>query len=293
MIRTLALLMAVIAGPAAAKDFPVRLPDGATWTITAEHSRSIEGDRPQAWSLTTIKRLSWRAGGAGKSATLTVTPISAVPGAGSPAELARARSLAIPATIEVSEDLMPQSIVNTEEVRAEFSKLAADMVAKAPVELVDASIMAMVASETAQAARLQGLSLNIGQSISAEGAMASPFGGAPIKTIETAKLESYSAKDHRGVLVWSQKADLASLRDAIIDMLTTGAHGDPAKLAEAKVALASFSATMESTCRGELDATTGLAAHVECSQVETVSQGGKAQRVTERWLITQTKPEIR
>jgi hypothetical protein len=281
-----------MAAPAMAEDFPVHLPDGATWTITAEHSRSVEGDRPQAWSLTTTKRLSWRAGRGGQPATLTVTPLSAVPGSGSPPELARARSLAVPAKVAVDEDLMPQAIVNTAEVRAEFAKLVPDA-ANGPAELVDASIMAMVASETAQAARLQGLSLNVGKPISAAGSMASPFGGGPINVTETAELESYSAPQHRAVLVWSVKADPTSFRDALSTMLAASMRSDPRKLAEAKAGLASLSATMENVCRGEVDTTTGLATHVECTQTEVISQDGKSQRNTERWLITETQPETR
>jgi hypothetical protein len=292
MLRKMILLAAFTATPALAEEFPVRVPDGATWTITGEHSRKVEGDRPQQWSLTTTKRLTWRAGRGGRPATLTVTPVSATPAPGSPPELARARSLSIPATLAVDENLAPQSIVNRDEVRAAFVSLV-PKAANAPGEMIDASTMAMIASEIGTAARLQGLSLKLGETIKADGELPSPLSGAAIRTEETARLESYDPASHRAVVVWRETPDPASYRESLAATLQAMARDkvDPAKIEAARAAFAGMSMTGENTCRGEIDTATGLATNVECTLVQTVTDGDKIQRNTEHWTITQTSPE--
>lgn len=101
-----------------AESLPVRLKDGVIWTITATHVRDATGPRAQKWTLTTVKTLAWSAPQRGRSARLTVTPVSATAGADSPPEVARARSLAVPATLGVDESLIPGAVVNVDAVRA-------------------------------------------------------------------------------------------------------------------------------------------------------------------------------
>jgi len=289
MLTRLILLTAWLAGPAAAADFAIHLHDGATWTVTAEHSRKVEGAHPQSWTLTTVKRLTWRQG---KPATILVTPISATPGAGSPPELAQARSLAIPATVTVDEDLQPLGFVNLDEVRAEFRRIVPSA-AGAPAELVDASALAMAATELGVTSRLQGLPVPSGKPTALEGEMELAPAGVSVKTHETIQLESSDPVRHRAVLVWRQTPDAASYRASLAAMLANMARDkiDPAKLAEAKAAWARINLSGENSCRDEIDTDTGLAVSVECSMVQTITDGAQVQRLSEHWTITQTSPE--
>jgi hypothetical protein len=292
MKHAIAILLACCATPAMAEDLPVTLANGATWTLTAEHTRSTEGgNKPQNWSLTTVKRLTWHAGDKRKPDTLTVTPISAVAGAGSPPEVATARSLAIPATLVVDESLVPGEVVNKAEVRAEFARLIPSAATASP-ELVDASSRAMIASELGTVSRAQGLALKLGELVSVEVEMPNPLGGPPLRGVESALLESFDKPTGRAVVQWRQALDPASVKESTAGMLLSMAKGkvDPAKIEEARAVFATAAIQNETACRHEIDIPSGLTLKAECDTTNTVTLQGKTQRVADRWIISQTLP---
>jgi len=292
MKHTIIVLLACWAAPAMAQDLPVQLSDGATWTITAEHTRQAEGmGEAQNWSLTTVKRLTWHAGGKGKPDTLTVTPVSAVPGAGSPPELAAARSLAIPATLVVSESLAPVEVVNRAEVRAEFLRLVPNA-SKSSIELIDASSTAMIASELATASRGQGFGLKLKRPVSADTSMPNPLGGPALRAIETAELAYFDDKRGRAVIKWRQELDPDSFKASTVAMLTAMGKDkvDPAKLEKARAAFATATMTNRAQCLFEIDIRTGLARRGDCELNNEVTVQGKTTKVYEHWTISQTEP---
>lgn len=281
------------ATPAFAEEFPIKLVDGASWTITAEHTRKSSDPAPaQNWSLTTVKRLTWHAGKAGEPSMLTVTPVSATPGAGSPAELAQARSLAIPATLHVGDGLEPGEVVNREEVRAEFVRLAPNAKG-ADARLIDASAMAMVATELAMTAHGQGTLLKRGSPVSGEVAMANPLGGPPLKGLVTITLEAVDTAAGMAKIAWSQASEPASFKAVVAEMLADLGKRQlpPDKLAEAKAALDSASYDNRTECRFDIDTRTGLARRSVCTATNTVSMQGKTQSVVDQWTIAQTPPD--
>jgi hypothetical protein len=286
------LFLSILAGPAVAQDLPVSLPDGASWTLTAEHTRRAEGmGEALNWSLTTTKRLTWHAGRRGKPATLTVTPISAVAGEGSPPEIARARSLAIPATLTVDESLAPGEVVNRDEVRAEFLRLVPDAANGAPA-MIDVSSKAMIASELATASRGQGFGLKLNQPISADASMPNPLGGPALRAVETVELASFDKERGRAVIKWRQALDPGSFKASIAAMLAAMAKdkANPAKIEDARATLETATMTNRTECLYEIDIRTGLASRGDC-QIDTgVTVQGKSQKVSEHWTISQTEP---
>ncbi|MDB5424039.1 MAG: hypothetical protein JWQ29_1455 [Phenylobacterium sp.] len=287
-MKRIIILLTCLATPAIAADFPVSLADGATWTITAEHTQRAEGaGEAHNWSLKTIKQLTWHAGAGGKPATLTVTPVSAVPGENSPAEVAAGRSLAIPATLTVDESLAPGEIQNRAEVRAEFIRLV-PKAAGAADKLIEASAAAMIASELGIASRGQGFaSLKPGQAVSAPVDLPNPFGGPPLRGIQSVKLSAPSKTSSRAVIEWRQTVDPNALKGIFATIVNSV---EPAKRDEARAAFATASLTNDTVCFYEIDIPTGLARRGECYVDVVVSMQGKTQKSSDRWVISQTMP---
>lgn len=289
----LAGIVAALATPAIADDFPVRLKDGATWTITAVHSRAAPGMGPIGnWSLTTVKRLTWRAGAAGKAATLRVDPVSATPGPDSPKEVASGRSLAIPATLGVDDDLTPREIVNRDEVRTEFKRLVPNA-ANARDEIIDASTKAMIAAELGVVSRVQGLSLAAGKPVSGPIEIANPLGRDPLQGVESATLVAHDKASGKATIRWRQSLDPTSFKaflDKVLTALST-ASLPPDRIAEMRTALAGAAYEVETLCDIELDTRSGLATRAECLTKQDITTLGKTQHIDERWLVTQTLPD--
>lgn len=291
-MKSLGIAVSLVAAtPALAVEMPVRLKDGATWTITAEHTRTqAEGDQEQTWSLTTVKQLTWQAPNSGEPGRLLVTPVSATPGEGSPAEVAAGRSLAIPALIQVDESLAPEAIVNTDEVRAAFAAvLGADI--KGREAQADASAMAMIASEVSFASRSQGMDLSLQEPASYEDAAPNPLGGPPIQSLGVYTLESHDAAAGRAVVVWRQELDPASMRASLAEGLVQAIKSNPAKRAEAEAAFAKMDIAREDVCTHEIDLASGLATKAGCTLVNKVTAGDRQMVSIDRWIITQTLPE--
>jgi hypothetical protein len=285
-------LLACCATPALAQTERVTLKDGATWIITAEHTRTGDIGQTPNWGLVTAKRLTWHAGGKGRMDTLTVTPISSKALPGSPVEVATARSLAIPATLEVDEGLTPGPLLHPEAARAEVAKLTPSA-ANGPSEVLDAAAKAMIASELMMTSHGQGLPLKMGKTISADAEMPNPFGGPPMRAIESATLDSLDSKAGRAAVTWRQVLDPAALKASTEAMLLSMVKGkvSPEKIEEVRAAFAGASVQNETTCRHEIALPSGLAIKSECDMSMVATLQGKTQHVAEHWTITQTLPE--
>ena len=275
---------------AQAESLPVRLKDGATWTITANHVREATGPRAQHWNLTTVKKLVWSAPQRGRSPRLAVIPVSATVSADSPPEVARARSLAVPATLEVDEVMTPGAVVNVDAVRAAFQEVLGRDI-RGSEALADAAAKAMIATEVGWAARGQGGELDLGKAVESDGEVENPFGGAPIKVRDNYRLESYDLTAGRAVIVWRQTTDSVAFAKDLVAGLA--ARMKSAKPDEVQAALKDASGNLGSTCRHEIDIPTGLAVKVDCRSTNTITIQGETRGSTDTWTITQTLPEPR
>jgi hypothetical protein len=287
-----AMLLLGASSPALAQDLPVRLRDGATWTITAEHTRMGEGLGPaQNWGSTTVKRLTWHVGTKDTPATITVTPVSSVAMPGSPREVAGSRSLAIPATLAVDGVLTPGPVLNKDEVRAEFARLIPDDPIKSDA-LVDAATKVMIAAELRVVSYGQGLPFKGRKVISSDIEIANSIGGPPMRATQMASLESFDRKAGRAVVLWQQVQDPEAFKASTTGMLL--AMGKDKFSAEdiekARASFAAISMQSEMTCRHEIDLATGLAVKVECLTTSLMTQQNKKQTTKEHWTITQTLP---
>lgn len=290
LAAALAAVATAAAGPAPAQGVPVRLADGATWTITAEHTRSDGTGTPMHnWSVTTVKRLTWHGG---KRPTLTINPVSATPGPSSPSEIAQARSLAVPATLRVDANLAPGEIVNLDEVMAAFLRVAPSAAGGDPA-VAYASSKAMIASEVGLMARVQGLPLKEGVPIARETALPNPLGGPPFRGVERAQLDSIDQAAGVAKISWSQSIDPDSFRASIKAMLDSLAKQalSPEKLAHARATLEKAAYDNHTDCRYEVATDTGLARHAECRMTLALTAAGESERVVETWTITQTSPD--
>ena len=277
-----------------AENLPVRLKDGATWTITATHVREATGPRAQNWNLTTVKKLVWSAPQRGRNARLTVIPVSATVSADSPPEVARARSLGVPATLEVDGVLTPGALVNVDAVRAAFQEVLGRDI-RGSEALADAAAKAMIATEVGWAASGQGGELDLGRAVESDGEVENPFGGAPIKVRDNYRLKSYDLTAGRAVIVWRQSTDTAAFaKDLVAGLAARMKSSTPImKPDEIQAALKDASGNLESTCRHEIDIPTGLAVKVDCRSTNTITILGETRGTTDTWTITQTLPEPR
>jgi hypothetical protein len=294
----IAAIALVLPAAVQAESLPVRLKDGATWTITATNVRDGVGSSAQKWTLTTVKALVWSAPKAGLGARLRVSPVSATVGPDSPPEVARARSLAVSATLEVDEALNPGVVVNTEEVRAAFQEVVGrDTRGSEP--LADAAVHAMISSELALMARGQGRDLKLGKVLKLKGAIENPLGGGPLSTRDSVSLESFDRASGRAVIVWNQAVDPAALNRRLVSLAVSRAMAaNPAFDAKALTTAYGFAfkkaaGVLKNSCRHEVDISTGLAVSAQCRTTSRMTYEGETSETTDTWTITQTLPEPR
>lgn len=290
ILATVAFITSAV--PAIAQELPVRLKDGASWTITGEHSQAGEGMGPSHnWTVITTKRLTFHRAANGALATLTVTPLSALPGPNSPPEVAQARSLAIPATLYAGDDLAPGAVLNPEVARAEVAKLITSRTPDPAV--LDLAARAMIASELGIASRAQGLAFRKGATLSAEVELPNPIGGIPMGGKQTATLEQLDDKTGQAVIHWRQTMNPDALKESSVAMLARMANdkAPKEKIDAFRSALEGANILSETDCRHQIDLRTGLAVKVECTTSMTVTMHGKTQATIEHWLITQSLPE--
>lgn len=297
----LGTLAALSAMSAAAEPLPVRIADGAAWTMTVEHARDgIRAGKREAWSVTTITKLVW-AKGRKDAGRLTVTPISTVPGPGSPAEMSAAAKLEVPIVFEVDDSMTPLRIVNLPEVRKAFEAMTEAMGAPATgpardviANLTDASINAMAAQDLMRFALAQGSDLEPGKEVTYEEDLPNPLGGPPIRSTGAVRLEERDEAAGRAIILWRQAFDPGSAAASMqvwLDRILKNVP--PEKMAEARGALATAKLERNDSCRYEVDLSTGLVARAECKAGIVAGAASQVSHRNDTWVITQTLPEKR
>lgn len=290
----LVLLLASLATPVAAHSLPVRVPDGAAWTMTIEQSRETRrGDKIQAWSYLSTRRLSL------SGERLTSTPVSIEAEPGLSQQAAAGRNLPVAVVVTVDEALAPQDIVNRPQLSAAVGAMLQGVgegektaIAKISPALIDATIETLAKSDLARAALAQGADLELGVPSPYEDRLPNPLGGPPIQSRASFTLESYDAKTRRAVITWRQQLDPESTRESLTLALNDlTAKIAPDRVADARAAFAKMTVTRDDACRHEIDIPTGLAVRVECSSLMTTGVGEETGQITDRWTITQTLPE--
>ena len=291
----LGLVAAGIASGATAEPIPVVLKDGASWTLKVEHSRLTEQpDRSDAWTVVTTSRLDWRASSDG-GGRLTVTPLSAVPLPDSPPEIAKTAAFDIPVVIDVDETLAPTDVVNMAELRAAFATMVRTPDAPPQLrDLADASITALATQNLARLALAQGSDLKLGKTVSYEDESPNPLGGPPIKGIGEARLESVNRKTGVAVIGWRYEFDPQSAAASVATSLQLMLAKVPdAKKQEAAKAFASLSVERHEVCSYQVSLSTGLVMLARCEAEVVSTAAAQTRKRTDRWLFTQSAPELR
>lgn len=270
---------------------PVRVADGASWNITADHSREVVRDgKTEGWSLRTEKRVTWRKGGVTHNTELTVTPLSATPGPGSPPELAAGRSFPTSVTIEVDDTVAPVGFVDPPAVRKAFADIVKRDLA-GQTSMADAAAMAMIASELAIASRGQDAPLVAGKPTAYEALLPGPLLGLQVSAKAVYALESHDPATGRAVVTWKQDVDPDSFKAGVAEFLKIVAKAKPQDLEKARTELGAMTMTRTDSCRYTINLASGLATNSECTFITTVTSGAKTAKTTETWAVTQTLPE--
>ena len=293
------LMLALVTNVAMAEPIPVRLKDGATWTLSVEHGRkSDRAGKTEAWSVTTVSRITWKAGAKG-AGRLTVTPVTTTPGPGSPPELGTATAFEIPIIVEVDETLAPGRVLNMDELRTAFAAMLKTMGSSAnssnPLpNLTDASIMAMATQDLGRLALVQGSDLEVGREVKYEDDLPSPLGGPPIHSLGMFRLESLDREAGHAVIAWQQAFEPKSASQtvaALVERMLANVPSD--KIGEARAALAKMTLERQDRCRYEVDLRSGLVARATCTAEIVSGAGPQTARRSDTWVITQTLPEPR
>lgn len=300
-MKRLAALLVLAASPAAAEALPVRLDDGATWTVTIERQRDRqETDAPPVQvALRTVSEAVWAKGS--DTDRLTLTPRSAeAPGAA--LEGSDLQSLMGGAVVfDVDETLAPIRVRNWDEVRQGLEKAmesaTPEPAARAEVKGFLARLSAEQAGQTVSpgwslVSLGQGVNLEVGEESSYEDSLPNPLGGPPIASVGTFKLESYDKGGGRAVVLWNQTLDPKSASESIAEAVQAMTERlAPEKAEEARKALAGAKITREDACRYEIDIPTGLAFSTTCTITMANTVQGQTMRNVDRWTITQTRPQ--
>lgn len=292
-------LVALSATAAAAEALPVKLANGAAWTITVDHLRERQppGSETQSTRLATVSDAVWTQSGEHGRLTLTPRDVKVNRVAG----LDPQNLLAGAAVLEVDETLAPIRVVNWDELRgkilAESRKSAPDSKVAAEMEgmlnrLSEAQAAQIVARSWSMVALGQGAELELDEEAAYEDTLPNPLGGPPIKSVGRFRLESLDKGAGRAFVVWNQSLDpdsaSASIQQALQDM---AGRITPERADEARKALAGAKVTRDDACRHEIDIPTGLAVNVVCTSETAVTVDGKTGVSRERWTISQTQPQ--
>jgi hypothetical protein len=299
-LLTLALL-ALSTSPAAAEALPVRLADGATWTVTIEHVRERErpGAAAQTTRLSTISEARWTRAADGGRLTLTPKDVKLDGSNTEPPDLQSLQSR--PAVFGVDEALAPVRLENWDELRgaiaAELEKTSVDPEARAQVVgvldgLSDEQAAKVMGRSWSMASLAQGSDLSLGEDNVYDDLLPNPLGGPPIKSVGRFKLQSVDKAAGRAVVVWTQSLDPASTAESIRQALQAMVERMAPEQAEAaRKAFSSAKITREDACRHEIDIPTGLALKAVCTSTSEVTVEGKTGTSRDRWTIAQTQPQ--
>lgn len=288
------MILAALLAAAVVKAIPleVRVPDRATWTITAERLSEVQRDgKTTTWTLRTEKQLAYRQGGFRGAAELTITPLKAEAGGEAPPDLVKREVFPQPVTVEVRDSLEPLRFVDEKAVRRAFSELGLGEPKSKPWE-DKPSPMVMAGREVAMAARGQAFPLAPGRPFEFNQDVPSPF-ILPVRTSVRYLLESYDPAAGRAVITWRRSADETAYKAAADRMLAFARKAKPGEEPAALTELSRMSFSRDETCRFDLDLRTGLAVKTTCENGFTHASGGLPATSTERWVITQTLPEAR
>lgn len=285
----------LLTAPADAETLPVKIADGASWTLVARHDREAVG-AGKNFSVVITKKLTFRRID-NKHGRLRMDHLAVEALSGIPPEAAFTQTLDIPVEFDVDPTLSPIEVENLEAVRAATrsmilksgatSQQIDDMLKKSP-NLLDDTAMALVAKEISMAGRVQGLALSEGAPLHSTDQTQNPMGGPPIRTDVVISLDKIDGTAGRAFVTLSAKLDPKSMHDSMmVAFKRLSTSPDAAALAEAD----KTRVVNETTCRNEIDMATGLALKVQCETRTTVINGASERGVIDRWTITQTSPE--
>lgn len=287
---------------AEALDLPVTLKDGAVWIQTSVHSRTDTGNgAAQVMTATSVIKTTYR-----KDPTTNTLRQDFVSfnvdgvGAEQVKVLADQAKLIYPAVLEVDDALRPSSVRDWDKMRATiFEAITAHgfdaravAAVKANYDRMNASQAAALFHEQALVSLGQGSNLEPGETRRYEGVTPNGFGGPPIKTSGSFRLDSVDRAKGRASIFWTQTLDPASLSASLkvsVDALI--ARAAPEKQSEAKLRLANLVFERQESCRFEVDLPTGLAITTDCTvNLKTGLEGQTTER-SDHWVITQTLPK--
>lgn len=302
-MRPLALALAACcaASAAAAHELPVRLSDGASWTMTVQRDRERvrQGQAPQALHSQSVSRLDWK--GSGTGGVLTVTPQSATASSRDGPEVDAQTLLKQPIVLEVDEALSPVSIVNWAEVRQALDQAIGERVTDSKVRPAMQNMISglppdqaapVLMREMGLASLGQGLALEVGEDFPYADQLPNPLGGPPVAASGRFHLESYDEKAGRAVVLWNNAFDQASASESLRKSMELLAKQiAPDKAAEAMKFFEGAKVDRQDACRHEIDIPTGLAVRAVCSSTISISASGQSARNVDRWTISQTLPK--
>lgn len=297
----LAAALAVAATPALAEPLPVKLADGATWTLTTERVRERQrGSEPvQNASVKSSAQLTWTKAGDGGRVTTRILSAEAA-GASTP-ELAGALGLDRPVQTSVDEALVPERIENWDEVRegllAAITKITPDPKAAETAKGIFANLSAEQAAQVilrdqTLAAIGQGSDLELGKPVEYDDRLPNPLGGPPIQSAGRFELTAYDAAKGQAVVTWRQAFDRASATQSIAAALEAMvAKAAPDQVDKLKTAFKDAKVDRTDTCRHEIDIASGLATRAVCDTTIDIVVQGEAGRNVDRWTISQSLPK--
>lgn len=282
------------AGPVAAAPIPVRLADGATWTLTSHHSRTwhpSSASQPD-FAAAIAKRLTWHGG---KVPSLLVSPLPA-PGGSIPPGIEASQTLDVPVLVQVDAALRPLGFVHPGEVLVATEQFIIRLAGTQDLEgakkllpdVLDVTAKALALMELGLLGRAQGLDLVPGRVVSTTTEYPNPFGGKGIPCQESLELESSSAATGRAVVVWRQTSDLSSVRDSVETLARR--DGPMPAPGSSPGRRGMEQPEMTARCRYVIDIETGLAIEAQCTTEFLIELTRGPQRVVDKWSIAQTPP---
>jgi len=286
-------VLSLIAGAGASVSLPVRLPDEAGWTLTAQYEREEEGERAaSSFAVEFEKRIHRSAGG-----RLRVSPVAARTLSGPP-DAAAAQQLDVPLVVEVNPSLFPLRIENLAPARAAMERLlrARSPPGKTPPPMpqaiIDQAALALGTRELAILARGQGLSLPLDGPRVVERMVTLPLVEVQVPVREAVEVEAYEPSKGRAVFTWRLTLTEAGKRQAIRALIERSASllSLPPPGPALDTALAGMTFDYAEECRYLVDPATGLVTWADCVKGVGVDAAGRFKQVRESWTIVQSAP---
>lgn len=297
-MRAWALALGLMASPAFAQELPVKLADGATWTMSVQRDRERiqDGKAPQKSHTESTSTLTWKQGG-----QLSVQPQSAKALGPGSEEINAQALLKLPVLLTVDEALTPTSIVNWTQVRQGLDELIDGSVSDPKVAAATKGAFTNLSPDVAAQVLMrevvltslgQGTALRLGQDVPYADNLPNPLGGPPIKAAGRFRLETYDARAGRALVTWTSAFDQASASESLRQSMNAMAQRvAPDNADEARKFFEGAKIDRQDTCRHQIDIPTGLAMKVECSSTIIITAQGRTGQNVDRWTITQSLPK--